>query len=78
MQPWDGSPLFVFEMANNHDGALEHGVEIVKAIRKVCDDFDFRFAFKLQFRELDSFIHPDYRDRADYKYVKRFTETQLQ
>ena len=65
-------------MANNHDGALEHGVEIVKAIRKVCDDFDFRFAFKLQFRDLDTFIHPDYRDRADYKYVKRFTETRLQ
>src|SRR5262249_32607712 len=42
------------------------------------DDFDFRFAFKLQFRELDTFIHPEYRDRADYKYVKRFTETRLQ
>jgi len=34
----------------------------------------FDFAFKFQFRDIPSFIHPDYRDRMDVKYVKRFCE----
>jgi sialic acid synthase SpsE/quercetin dioxygenase-like cupin family protein len=39
--------------------------------------FDFNFAFKLQYRELDTFIHPDFQDRMDVKYIKRFSETRL-
>ena len=37
----------------------------------------FDFAFKLQYRDLDSFIHPAAKGRADVKYVKRFEETRL-
>ena len=36
-----------------------------------------KFGFKLQFRNLDTFIHPDFRDRTDLKYIKRFSETRL-
>ena len=32
---------------------------------------------KLQFRNLDTFIHPDFQQRNDLKYVKRFNETRL-
>lgn len=69
--------LFIFEIANNHMGDLKHGVEIIKAIKKVCAGYEFSFAFKLQYRDLDSFIHPDFKGRTDVKYVKRFEETRL-
>jgi sialic acid synthase SpsE/mannose-6-phosphate isomerase-like protein (cupin superfamily) len=70
-------PFFVFEMANNHMGLPEHGLKIIREFGKVANRFPFKFGFKLQYRQLGSFIHPDYQDRMDYKYVKRFTETRL-
>lgn len=69
--------LFIFEMANNHQGDVEHGIEIIRQIGKIKDAFPFQFGFKLQYRDLDTFIHPDYKDRQDIKYVKRFSETRL-
>jgi sialic acid synthase SpsE/quercetin dioxygenase-like cupin family protein len=71
--------LVILEMANNHMGDLEHGINTIKAFASLARDFkeDFRFAFKFQFRDLDTFIRPDYRDKLDHKYVKRFLETQL-
>ena len=70
-------PLFIFEMANNHMGDTAHGVAIIRAIREACKGFGFDFAFKLQYRELDTFIHPSFKGRDDVKYVKRFEETRL-
>lgn len=69
--------LFIFEMANNHAGDVEHGIKIIKAMKKVCQDYDFNFGFKFQYRDLETFIHPDYKDRQDIKYVKRFSETRI-
>lgn len=73
-------PLFVFEMANNHMGRVEHGLRIIREIYEAAEPFQSRFqlAFKLQFRQLDTFLHPAYRDRNDIKYVKRFRETRLE
>lgn len=71
--------LFILEMANNHMGDVEHGIEIIKQFHNICKDFSdiFKFAFKFQYRNLDTFIHPDYKNRSDFKYVKRFSETNL-
>ena len=71
--------LVILEMANNHMGDVEHGIDTIKAFAPLAKDFreDFNFAFKFQFRDLDTFIRPDYRDKLDHKYVKRFLETQL-
>jgi sialic acid synthase SpsE/quercetin dioxygenase-like cupin family protein len=73
-------PLFIFEMANNHMGSLAHGLRIVREFHDVAAPFkpDFQFAFKLQYRHLETFLHPAYRDRNDVKYVKRFRETKLE
>jgi sialic acid synthase SpsE/quercetin dioxygenase-like cupin family protein len=72
-------PLIVFEMANNHMGQLEHGLQILQTfgarIARFREYFDF--SFKLQYRNLDTFIHPDYQQRLDLKFVKRFQETRL-
>lgn len=70
-------PLFIFEMANNHSGNVEHGKQIIREFKKVCLEFNFKFAFKFQYRDLDTFIHPKYQGRDDIKYVKRFSETRL-
>ena len=70
-------PLIVFEMANNHMGRLEHGLRVIETFGQLARNYPFRFAFKLQYRDLDTFIHPDFQAREDLKYVKRFQETRL-
>lgn len=69
--------LFVFEMANNHMGDIEHGLRIMRKVHEISTNFNFNFGFKLQYRDLDTFIHPDFKGRKDIKYVKRFEGTRL-
>ena len=70
--------LIVLEMANNHMGDIAHGFKVISDFGAVCRKFpEFKFAFKLQYRELDTFIHPSMRGRDDIKYIKRFSETKL-
>ncbi len=71
------TPLIILELANNHMGDIEHGKHIIWEFGKVCKKFPFAFAFKLQYRDLDTYIHPDMKGRDDIKYVKRFSETRL-
>lgn len=70
-------PLFIYEMANNHMGDIEHGLNVIRAFKEVSKDFDYNFGFKFQFRDLDTLIHDDFKDRMDLKYIKRFSETRL-
>ncbi|MDP4835750.1 MAG: N-acetylneuraminate synthase family protein [Burkholderiales bacterium] len=70
--------LIVLEMANNHMGDLDHGFKVISAFGAVCRKFpEFKFAFKLQYRDLDTFIRPSMKGRDDIKYIKRFSETRL-
>jgi len=79
MLPSESKPLIIFEMANNHMGQVEHGIRILRAFGAVVAPYRdrFDFAFKLQYRDLDTFIHPDFQQRMDIKYIKRFQETRL-
>ena len=72
-------PLFILELANNHMGDPDHGIDVIRAFNQVCEPFraEFNFAYKFQYRDLDTFIHPDYKSRTDIKYIKRFSETRL-
>ena len=49
----------------------------VEAMRDAAVGSPFQFAVKLQYRDIDTFIHPDYRDRFDLKLVKRLSETRI-
>lgn len=69
--------LFVLELANNHCGSLERGLRIVDDYAKVVRYNNVRAAIKLQFRDVDSFIHPDYRHRTDLRYVKKTLDTKM-
>ena len=69
--------LFIFEMANSHQGSVEHGIDIIKAMGKIARKYNIKAAVKLQYRDLDTFIHPDYKDRQDVKHIPRFMSTKL-
>lgn len=69
--------LFILEMANNHQGDVEHGLRIINEMAAVAHAADVRAAVKLQFRELDSFIHPDFRKDTNNKHIQRFLSTRL-
>lgn len=74
---FDFENLFTFEMANNHQGSVEHGKKIIQEMGKIAKEFDLKASVKLQFRNLDTFIHPDYKDRTDVKHIPRFMATKL-
>lgn len=69
--------LFIFEMANNHQGSVEHGIKIIQNMGKIARKHGINAAMKLQYRQLDTFIHPEYKDRSDIKHISRFKETRL-
>jgi N-acetylneuraminate synthase len=69
--------LFVLELANNHWGKLERGIRIVREFGTVARYNNVRAAIKLQIRDVDSFVHKDFRTRTDIRYVKKTIETQL-
>lgn len=69
--------LFIFEMANSHQGSVEHGINIVRAMGKIARKYNIKAAVKLQYRNLDNFIHPDYVGRTDVKHIPRFLSTRL-
>lgn len=74
---FDFNGLLIFEMANNHQGSLDHGIQIIHAMAKIAREFNVRAAMKLQYRDLDTFIHPDYADRDDVKHIPRLMSTRL-
>jgi len=67
----------VLEMANNHLGSVSRGLKIINSFSQVVRFNNVRAALKLQFRDVDQFIHRDYRDRNDIRYVKKTRDTQL-
>jgi N-acetylneuraminate synthase len=70
--------LFVLELANNHWGKLERGLKIVSDFSKVVRFNNVRAAIKLQFRDVNSFVHRDHRGREDVRYIKKTLATHLE
>jgi len=69
--------LFIFEMANNHQGRVEHGMKIIKEMAKITRKHGIKGAVKFQCRDLDTLIHPEYTKRDDVKHIQRFLSTRL-
>jgi len=69
--------LFIYDLANSHQGDLEHGLNIIKSMGKVTREHGVRGGVKFQFRQLDTFIHPDYMDNRDLPHISRFVSTAL-
>ena len=69
--------LFVLEMASNHQGKLERALQIVHEHSRVVRFNNVRAAIKLQFRDVQHFVHKDFRDRDDVRYIKRVLDTKM-
>lgn len=69
--------LFVLEMANNHWGKLERGLKIVADFAKIVRFNNIRATIKLQFRDVENFVHKDFRARTDIRYIKKTIDTQM-
>ncbi len=69
--------LIIFEMANNHQGSVTHALNIVKKLGEISKKYKINAGVKLQYRDLDTMIHPDYKNRTDVKHIPRFLSTRL-
>lgn len=69
--------LFVLEMANNHLGSLERGLKIIGEFSQIVRFNNVRATIKLQFRDVDSFIHKEFIDRKDLRYIKKTLDTRM-
>lgn len=69
--------LFIFDLANNHQGDVKHALRIIKALGKVAREQNIKSAFKFQFRDLDTLIHPEFLHKDDVPHIPRFISTRL-
>ena len=76
-QLFDFKNLFVFEVANNHQGQVAHGKRIIQELAQVARAKGVRAAIKFQFRQLDTMIHPAHQQDSANKHIPRFLSTRL-
>lgn len=69
--------LFVLELANNHWGKLDRGIKIIRDHAMVARVNGVKAAIKLQFRDVDHFIHNEFKDNKEIRYIKKTQDTKL-
>ena len=79
--------LFVLELANNHWGNLDRGKKIVRDFAKIVRNNNIKAAIKLQFRDVDNFIHKDFKTEGNgvdllelpkrSRYIQKTSKTKL-
>jgi sialic acid synthase SpsE/quercetin dioxygenase-like cupin family protein len=74
---FDFHGLFVLDMANNHNGRVEHGLRIIEECGRVVAANHVRAAVKFQFRQLDTLVHPAHRVGSANKHIPRFQTTAI-
>jgi N-acetylneuraminate synthase len=74
---FDFEDLFIFDLANNHQGDVDHASRIIRAVADVAHANGVRAALKFQFRDLDTFVHPTHREDSENRHIPRFLSTRL-
>ena len=69
--------LFVLEVANNHYGRRARGLKIVRDFGAVVRANGVKAAIKLQFRDVDQFVHPDFKGNTNIRYICKTESTKL-
>ena len=69
--------FFVLELANNHWGKLDRGLRIIREHAAIVRYNNVKAAIKLQFRDVNEFIHPDFKGNTELRYIKKTEETKL-
>ena len=69
--------LFVLELANNHWGKVDRGLKIIRDFGTIVRYNNIKASIKLQFRDVNNFIHPDFKGTKDSRYIKKTEDTKL-
>jgi len=71
-------PLIIFEIANNHMGDVAYAKKIINQYYDLANRYEkyIDFAFKFQFRDLDTYVHKSYQNTG-HQQVERFLGTKL-
>ena len=69
--------FFVLELANNHWGRLDRGIKIIRDHGAIVRYNNVKAAIKLQFRDVDEFIHPEFKGNTEHRYIKKTEDTKL-
>jgi sialic acid synthase SpsE len=70
--------LFVLEAANNHWGSLDRGLKLVQDFGIVVRYNNVKAAIKFQFRDVETFIHDDFKGNSDLRYISKTEATAMQ
>ena len=63
---FDFKNLFILDIANNHQGSVKHGKKIIEKHSEVIKKHGVNGALKFQFRNLDTFIHKNFKGRKNF------------
>jgi len=74
---FDFDDIFVLDLANNHQGSVDHGRAIIAYCAEAAQRHGIRAAVKFQFRDLPGFVHIDEQRQPTNKHVPRFLSTLL-
>ena len=69
--------LFVLELANNHWGDVDRGIRIIRNFGTVVRHNNVKAAIKLQFRDVDRFVHPEYSGNKEIRYISKTEATKM-
>ena len=69
--------LFVLEAANNHWGDLTRGKKIIQEFATVVRYNNIKAAIKFQFRDVDNFVHEEFKGNQELRYIKKTEATKL-
>ena len=69
--------LFVLEAANNHWGDLDRGKKIIQDFATVARYNNVKAAIKFQFRDVDNFVHEDFKGNQEIRYIKKTEATKM-
>jgi sialic acid synthase SpsE len=69
--------LFVLEAANNHWGDVVRGKKIIQDFGTVVRYNNMKAAIKFQFRDVDNFIHDEFKGNQELRYIKKTEATKM-
>lgn len=69
--------LFVLEAANNHWGDLDRGKKIIQEFATVVRYNNIKAAIKFQFRDVENFVHEEFKGNQDLRYIKKTEATKM-
>ena len=69
--------LFVLEAANNHWGDTARGKRIIQEFATIVRYNNVRAAIKFQFRDVDNFVHTDFKGNKEIRYISKIEATRM-